>query len=141
MVGAALIALVSRASGLAGVSAPRPRPRPPPPARPPAGAAAAAAGAGGRFSVAASVNSGARSGSVDQRSSSMRSVSAGACGPRTVARRVNAPVSADVVPAPAHTARMTERTATAPAVLLAVIVDGSFGAAEPLDQPLDFRVL
>src|SRR5688572_6171177 len=137
-VGAALTAVVSRASGLTGAAAPpRPRPPPPRPPRPPAAAAAAGAAAGAAGGGAAAASTGARSVSVDQRSSSMRNVCVGVRSPTTVARRLSAAESADIS-TPAYAVRTMPSVIAA--ALLPVIVVRSLGATEPLHEPLELVI-
>src|SRR5688500_3367219 len=145
-VGAAAIAAVSRTAGLAGAAPPRPPPPPPraprPAARPPAGAAAPAGAAGGAGGGASAASIGVRCVSGGHRSNSI--VNGGApAAPTTVARSVHAGSAANVWPEPMAS---TAATAAAPAArriprLLPVTVIGAFRAAQPLDQPLEFRVL
>src|SRR5262252_8416021 len=129
-VGAALIAAVNRSIGLGGGAVAGP-PRAPRPARP-AGTGFSAAGGAGRAESAAS--SGARSTSVDQRHNSIVIGGAVAAAPMPLARSRSAGPSATSRPAP----RMNS-IATVVARFFTSL--RALGAAQPLDQPLQFLVI
>src|SRR6187549_2391917 len=142
-VGAALIAVVSRSSGLGGGAAARP-PRPARPARPAGAAGAALGGAGG--GAASAARRGARSTSVDHRNNSIVIGTAGAPAPIMLTLSFSAaagaaPPSANVRPALTMTSIATAVTTPATSVrLLPLTVVGALGPAEPLDQSLEFFV-
>ena len=118
-------------------------PRPPRPPRAPRRAGAASAGgvaedAGGGAASAAS--RGARSASADHRINSIVSGATVAL-PNRLACILSAGSSAPSQSAPSLNMRTAMVTPIHAGRLLAITVVGAFGAAQPLDQPLQFLVL
>src|SRR5688572_8612349 len=150
-VGAALTAALRRASGLSGAPPPRPPPAPPRPPRPPrpaaaggvwgaeaAGGAAGAGGVAGAAGANSAVTIGARSASVDHRSTWTCKVAL-VDSPITAARRSSTPFSPRTA-AVAPITRAMPITAARRALLLPVTVVRSLDASEPLHETLQFVI-